>query len=144
MRQRAVPPPQEMKHGQTMRNRDLPVHLGMEIIKTAPQCTFWLRKPEPTLPRGYDLQQVNFASPRGNSTLWTPYPPDIGDLIHLPPGLCLVVERLWRHPRTHQMRWPEPNVWPEYGPKLEIFVEEAEDPFVGAGLPSIHTQTDES
>ncbi len=78
-------------------------------------------------PKGYTYESVHLH-PHGR--LETPYPPNVGDLVHLPgyPTSHQVVSRAWSYPQHGSADWPY-GARPSEGPLLDLIVEPAIGPF---------------
>lgn len=96
-------------------------------------CSFSIRTPAD---HGlYRYERVNIASPHYDGKMHTPYPPTVGDLIHLwdtinkAGGTYQVLARQWLHSSYGSTNWPLLEQQPTVGPLLEVIVEPAEGVF---------------
>ncbi|MFD1656974.1 hypothetical protein ACFSL4_01670 [Streptomyces caeni] len=96
-------------------------------------CSFYIRTPAGDSQFHYD--PVNISSPHHDSKMHTPYPPQVGDLIHLwdfvkkQGGTYQVIARQWLHSSYGSTNWPVLEQQPTVGPLLELIVESAEGVF---------------
>jgi hypothetical protein len=96
-------------------------------------CCFFIRTPADGDQFYYD--PVNVGSWHGDGNLHTPYPPDVGDLIHLwdtfkkQGGTYKVLAREWLHSSYGSTYWPVLEQQPTVGPRLDLIVEPAEGVF---------------
>ncbi|WAZ20194.1 hypothetical protein STRCI_001293 [Streptomyces cinnabarinus] len=96
-------------------------------------CSFHIRTPAEVGQFRYD--HVNIGSPHGDGKLHTPYPPQVGDLIHLwdpfekKGGTFEVLARQWLHSSYGSTNWPVLAQQPTVGPLLDLIVQPAEGVF---------------
>lgn len=78
-------------------------------------------------PKGYTYESVHI---RPDGRLDTPYPPAVGDLVHLPGYRTShkVISRAWSYPQYGSAAWPY-GARPTDGPLLDLIVEPAIGPF---------------
>jgi len=96
-------------------------------------CSFYIRTPAGD--SQFQYESVNIGSPHGDGKMHTPYPPAVGDLIHLRDtikqsgGTYEVIIRQWLHSSYGSTNWPVLEQQPTVGPLLELLVEPAEGVF---------------
>lgn len=94
-------------------------------------CRFYLRT---TVGGRYRYEMIHVTGWRNDGTLRTYHPPDVGDLIYLPPNVR-VISRSWQHAQWGSINWPHSQQEPSTGPSLDIVVEEFAGPFVNEWEP---------
>lgn len=96
-------------------------------------CSFNIRTPAEN--GQFHYEPVNVSSPHHDGKMHTPYPPAVGDLIHLwdtikkQGGTYEVISRQWLHSSYGSTNWPVLEQQPTVGPLLEMIVEPAEGVF---------------
>jgi hypothetical protein len=96
-------------------------------------CSFYIR---PVADSGhYSYEPVSIGSPHHDGKMHTPYPPQVGDLVHLwdtieqRGGMHEVLTRQRLHSSYGSANWPLLEKQPTVGPLLELIVEPAEGLF---------------
>lgn len=96
-------------------------------------CSFSIRTPAGD--GQFHYERINLGSWHGDGKLHTPYPPQVGDLIHLwdtikrKGGTYEVVARQWLHSSYGSTNWPVLEQQPTVGPLLDFIVQPAEGVF---------------
>lgn len=107
------------------------------IYDTAPLCMFYSKTPVPGNPTTFRYEALDVrGGPYGESGgLVTPYPPHVGDLIHLNAGedhqggTYRIIEVARGYPSYRSQVWRINDRWPRRGPMISIILVPEVGPF---------------